>query len=76
MNSDQMKVQGTLLDIVEYFYFTLRYNTRELAKLIQCFNFVSLSIRVSYIIIIIIIKTLFHEGKNTLQPGAEKLVAL
>jgi hypothetical protein len=22
------------------------------------------------------IKTLFHEGKNTLQPGAEKLVAL
>ena len=73
MNSDQMKVQGTLLDIVEYFYFTLRYNTRELAKLIQCFNFVSLSIRVSYIIII---KTLFHEGKNTLQPGAEKLVAL
>ena len=26
--------------------------------------------------IFILIKTLFHEGKNTLQPGAEKLVAL
>ena len=38
---------------------------------------ISMATRVLHtFIIIIIIKTLFHEGKNTLQPGAEKLVAL
>ena len=32
--------------------------------------------KVFIIIIIIVIKTLFHDGKNTLQPEAEKPVAL
>ena len=31
---------------------------------------------INSLIIVIIIKTLFHDGENTLQPGAEKLVAL
>jgi hypothetical protein len=29
-----------------------------------------------YLLFLLFIKTLFHEGKNTLQPGAEKLMKM
>ena len=29
-----------------------------------------------YLLFLLFIKTLFHQGKNTLQPGAEKLMKM